>query len=80
MSKENNFYKKIRKQINDWVNSNSNVSDKTVDFILMVPDFFYLLWKLSWDHRIAYEDKIKIGLLIGIKKRLTVIINFKNRI
>tara|TARA_B100000700_G_scaffold21765_1_gene21113 strand:+ start:444 stop:884 length:441 start_codon:yes stop_codon:yes gene_type:complete len=65
MSKENNFYKKIRKQINDWVNSNSNVSDKTVDFILMVPDFFYLLWKLSLDHRIAFEDKIKIGLLIG---------------
>jgi len=65
MSKESNFYIKLRNSINEWASDNKNQYNKFIDFILFVPDFFYLLWKLEMNDRVSSDDKVKIGLLIA---------------
>ncbi|MBC8197943.1 MAG: DUF1232 domain-containing protein [Candidatus Marinimicrobia bacterium] len=65
MSKESNFYIKLRNSINEWAGDNKNQYNKFIDFILFVPDFFYLLWKLEMNDRVSSDDKVKIGLLIA---------------
>ena len=60
-SKDKDFYHKLRKNINDWLDKNLDKNSKWKDYILLAPDLFYLLAKLSMDEEVPTEKKIKLG-------------------
>jgi uncharacterized membrane protein YkvA (DUF1232 family) len=62
---KSDFYASLRNKIHDWVNSEKGKNHKYVEYILVVPDFFYVLWKLMIDDRISTEFKMKIGLVVA---------------
>lgn len=63
MSKESNFYRSLKERIHAWIREHEGQFNKYFDVLMVVPDFFYLLWKLGMDERVAKEDRIKIGML-----------------
>jgi len=60
--KYDDFYKKIRKQIADFLETKDF---KYSDILLLAPDFFHLLVKLSLDPRVPREKKIKLVAAIA---------------
>lgn len=61
-TEHNDFYKKIRSQISAFLEKKNF---KHGDILLMAPDFFHLLVKLSLDARVPSEKKIKLGAAIA---------------
>ena len=55
------FYDRLRQRIHDYLESKARVLGKTGDFLLLVPDFFMLLWRLTNDPRVAGKDKVLLG-------------------
>jgi len=64
-SKEADFYASLRQKIRDWAKSDEGETHQYLEYILVVPDFFYVLWQLMIDDRISTEFKMKIGLVIA---------------
>ena len=60
--KYDDFYKKIRKQIATYLETKDF---KYSDILLLAPDFFHLLVKLSLDPRVPREKKIKLVAAIA---------------
>ncbi len=65
MEKEMDFYRKLRVKIVDWIETEAGQKNKWADYILLVPDFFYLLVKLAMDKEVSLDDKAKLGLAIA---------------
>lgn len=59
--KYDDFYKKIRKQISGFLEKKNF---KYAEILLLAPDFFHLLVKLSMDKRIPSDKKLKF--VVGI--------------
>jgi len=59
-NKEEKFYLKLRKNISKWLEDNSNSGHKWKDYILVVPDIFYLLVKLVQDKDVPQGKKVKL--------------------
>lgn len=64
-TKENDFYQQLRKRIQGWEKSEDGKSHQYMEYILAVPDFFYVIWQLAFDDRIPKDVKIKLGGLIA---------------
>lgn len=64
-TKENDFYQQLRKRIRDWEKSEDSKSHQYMEYILAVPDFFYVIWQLAFDDRIPKDIKFKLGGLIA---------------
>jgi len=62
---EKDFYKNIRKKINDWLESNTGKNHQWREYILLAPDLFHLLTKLSLDKEIPESKKIKLYATIA---------------
>ncbi len=62
--KEKDFYIKLRKKINRWLEENSG-NNKYADYIMLAPDLFYLLVKLSTDPEVPRSKKIKLIAVIA---------------
>jgi len=60
--KYNDFYQKIRGQINDYLEKKNF---KYSDILMLAPDFFHLLVKLTFDARVPKEKKIKLGVALA---------------
>ena len=60
--KQADFYKKIRQQITEFLEKQSF---EYGHLLLLAPDFFHLLVKLSLDKRVANSKKIKLGIGIA---------------
>ena len=60
--KQKDCFEKIREKIDKYVKEHPNA--KIIDYLLIVPDLFYLLCKLYSDNRI--EPKKKVNLAIAI--------------
>ena len=58
--KQQDYYKKIRMDVKKWVNNNLDKENKWSDYILIAPDLFHLLCKLSVDSEIPSIKKIKL--------------------
>jgi uncharacterized membrane protein YkvA (DUF1232 family) len=56
------FYRKIRRQITAYLDKHQF---KYGDILLLAPDFFHLLVKLSLDERVPGDKKIKLAGAIG---------------
>lgn len=63
--REENFYIKVRKNINSWLNDKANLDYKWKEYLLAVPDIFYLLVKLMQDPDVPKSKKIKLVTAIA---------------
>ena len=58
--KEERFYLKLRKTITNWLNDKTNIDYKWREYLLVVPDIFYLLVKLIQDPEVPQSKKVKL--------------------
>ena len=61
----NRFYDRIRGAVRRYVDKKGAVLGKTADFLLLVPDVFILLWRLTTDSRVTGKDKILLGSAVA---------------
>ena len=59
------FYDRIRGAVRRYVDSKGSALGKTADFLLLVPDVFILLWRLTTDSRVTGKDKILLGSAVA---------------
>ena len=64
-SEEQDFYKRIRKKVNDWLETNAGNNKQWSEYILLAPDLFHLLTKLSLDKEIPESKKVKLLAVIA---------------
>ena len=64
-AKEMDFYRKLRIKIVNWIDTETGNKNKWADYIMLVPDFFYLLVRLSMDKAVSLDDKAKLALAIA---------------
>jgi uncharacterized membrane protein YkvA (DUF1232 family) len=60
--KQKDFYLKLRKKINYYLSKHQS---KYADYLLLAPDLFHLLVKLSIDKRVPTEKKAKFIAVIA---------------
>jgi len=58
------FYDRIRTSIHEF-NEGKGVVGKTAEYLMLVPDMFMLLWRLTTDSRVAGKDKVLLGTAIA---------------
>jgi uncharacterized membrane protein YkvA (DUF1232 family) len=59
--KQKDFYLQLRDKVQNWFEKNATKKPAYANYILLVPDFFYLLVMLTLDDRIAAIDKAKFA-------------------
>jgi uncharacterized membrane protein YkvA (DUF1232 family) len=59
------FYQKMRRKINTWAHNEVESPKWFVDYILMAPDLFHLLVKLTADPEVPASEKLKLGVAIA---------------
>jgi uncharacterized membrane protein YkvA (DUF1232 family) len=59
------FYDRIRNTIQRYVEGKGKVLGKTTEFLLLVPDVFILLWRLTSDARVNGKDKVLLGSAVA---------------
>ena len=52
------FYDRVRGSIRAYVDRKGSALGKTAEFLLLVPDVFILLWRLSTDSRVEGKNKV----------------------
>jgi uncharacterized membrane protein YkvA (DUF1232 family) len=60
--KHKDFYEELRTATAEWFCEHN--MEKGADYILLAPDFFYLLCKLVIDEKVMVNEKLKLGLAI----------------
>jgi len=63
--KQKDFYIKLRDKISEWFEKKTDQKPDYANYILLVPDFFYLLVRLTLDDRIPAIDKAKFAGVIA---------------
>ena len=63
--KQKDFYLKLRNKVSDWFEKNADQKPEYANYILLVPDFFYLLVRMTLDDRIPAIDKAKFAGVIA---------------
>ena len=59
------FYDRIRNTIRNYIDKKGRVLGKTTEFLLLVPDVFILLWRLTTDSRVNGKDKVLLGSAVA---------------
>jgi uncharacterized membrane protein YkvA (DUF1232 family) len=59
------FYDRVRGTIERFVAKKGGVLGKTAEFLLLVPDVFILLWRLTTDARVNGKDKVLLGSAVA---------------
>jgi uncharacterized membrane protein YkvA (DUF1232 family) len=65
MEKEMDFYEKLRLKIVNWLDTKNGRENKWADYLLLAPDFFYMLIKLATDEAVPSHEKAKLILAIA---------------
>jgi uncharacterized membrane protein YkvA (DUF1232 family) len=65
MIREEDFYKKIRLKVSNWIETNIGKEFKWREYILLAPDLFHLLTKLSLDKDVPESKKLKLFAAIA---------------
>jgi uncharacterized membrane protein YkvA (DUF1232 family) len=55
------FYKKIRKEMRDWLASRAGQGHRLAEYLMLVPDVFHLLLRLMGDKDVPKGEKAKVG-------------------
>ena len=59
------FYRRLRKKVMGWLESESGRQSKWREYIVLAPDIFYFLCRLMTDKDVPAEDRAKIGTVIA---------------
>lgn len=59
------FYKRLRKKVEDWFCKEENANFAFAEYVLIAPDIFYLLTKLVMDKDVPVNEKKKLGIAIA---------------
>ena len=63
--KQKDYYLQLREKVSQWFENSAGDKPEYANYILLVPDFFYLLVKLTLDDRIPAIDKAKFAGVIA---------------
>ena len=63
-SEQKDFYQKLRRQVQEWIQKKSNKNSHISEFVLLAPDFFHLLCKLMLDKDVPGKKKAKLAAVI----------------
>jgi uncharacterized membrane protein YkvA (DUF1232 family) len=63
--KQKDFYLQLRDKVSEWFEKNTGQKPEYANYILLVPDFFYLLVRMTLDDRIPAIDKAKFAGVIA---------------
>ena len=55
------FYDRLRQRIHSYVEGKGAIAEKSTDLLLLVPDVFILLWRLTTDPRVHGKNKVLLG-------------------
>ncbi len=55
------FYDRIRTSIQQYLDRKGGAVGKTGEFLMLVPDIFILLWRLTSDGRVNGKNKVLLG-------------------
>ena len=55
------FYDRLRERIHKYVEGKGAVAERGADFLMLVPDMFILLWRLTNDSRVNAKNKVLLG-------------------
>ena len=55
------FYDRIRRKISEYVEKKGHALGKTAEYLLLAPDVFMLLLRLSLDDRVSARNKVLLG-------------------
>ena len=55
------FYDRVRTSIQQYLEKKGRAVEKTAEFLLLVPDVFILLWRLTTDGRVSGKNKMLLG-------------------
>ena len=58
---QNDFYQNIREGIKDYLKTEEGKTNKFAELLLLVPDMFHLLCKLTIEKEVAISDKAKLA-------------------
>jgi len=67
-SKENHhgdFYQSLRAKVKKWAETNEGKENKWLSFILIAPDLFHLMCKLTVEKDVPVEYKAKLAIAIA---------------
>jgi len=59
--KNSDFYRRLRGQIRDFLSSDNGKTSQWSEYLLLAPDLFHLMWKLSADPDVSSKDKVKLA-------------------
>ncbi len=59
------FYQGLRKKVVQWASSGEGQDNRWTEYILIVPDLFHLLWKLTLDPEVPRKTKVKLGIALA---------------
>ncbi len=59
--RKRDFYQQLREQIRAWLQSDEGRSNRWAEYLLLAPDLFHLMWKLSADPDVPAKDKVKLA-------------------
>ena len=59
------FYDRIRTAMHNYVQKKGSALSKPAEFLLLVPDVFILLWRLTADNRVEGKNKVLLGSAIA---------------
>lgn len=65
MDNHNDFYLSLRDRVMGYLRTEDGQKHKYADYVLLLPDFFYLLYNLLIDKDVPSSDKIKLGAAIA---------------
>ena len=63
--KQQDFYQSLRDKVNKFVESKKGRGYKWKEYLLLVPDMFHLLVKLTLDRRVDVKSKAILGIAIA---------------
>jgi uncharacterized membrane protein YkvA (DUF1232 family) len=61
---QKDFYKKLRGEVTEWIHKGGR-EHKWADYILLAPDLFHLLIKLSIDKQVPVDKRVRLAAVIG---------------
>lgn len=64
-NQNSDFYQKLRKDIRKWVKSKTGKNNKWAEYLLLAPDLFHLLCKLTIDKNVPIKEKAKLAFTIA---------------
>ena len=60
-NQDGDFYQNMRSKLNDWLESDKGKAHKYAEYLILAPDLFHLMCKLTVDPDVEIKDKAKLA-------------------